>query len=89
MIISVAGTRELPGVAILKDISKLSRVVKSSSATLPLMWQRYLYGSGSAVALLLLVEKNRDGSAPTFSPVFWRYALPLLVSTDNLYFRCQ
>ena len=57
---------------------KTSRVVKSGSAALPLLWRRYL-----AVAPLLLVEKNGDGSAATFSPVFWRYALPLLLSTDN------
>ena len=50
---------------------------------------RYRYCSGAtftvavAVAPLLLVEKNGDGSAATFSPVFWRYALPLLLSTDN------
>jgi hypothetical protein len=48
---------------------------------------RYRYCSGAtytiAVAPLLLVEKNGDGSADTFSPVFWRYALPLLLSTDN------
>ena len=50
---------------------------------------RYRYCSGAtytvavAVAPLFLVEKNGDGSAATFSPVFWRYALPLLLSTDN------
>ena len=50
---------------------------------------RYRYCSGAtftvavAVAPLLLVEKNGDGSAATFSPVFRRYALPLLLSTDN------
>jgi hypothetical protein len=43
-----------------------------------------------AVAPLLLVEKNGDGSAAAFSPVFfWRYALSLLLSAGNLYFGCQ
>ena len=56
---------------------------------------RYRYCSGAtftvavAVAPLLLVEKNGDGSAATFSLVFWRYALPLLLSAQNLYFGCQ
>ena len=48
---------------------------------------RYRYCSGAtftvAVAPILLVQKNGDGSADTFLPVFWRYALTLLLSTDN------
>ena len=44
----------------------------------------YRYYSGAtctvAVAPLILVEKNGDGSAASFSLVCWRYALPLLSS---------
>jgi len=44
---------------------------------------RYRYCSGAtfkvavAVAPLLFIEKNGDGSAATFSRDFWRYALLL------------
>ena len=50
---------------------------------------RYRYCSGVtftvAVALLLLIEKNGGGSAVIlFRRFFWRYALPLLLNTENV-----
>ena len=41
--------------------------------------------SGSA-ATLFHQRRNGERSAATFSLVFWRYALPLLITAEKIYF---
>lgn len=58
----------------------MNRVVKSGSIALPLLYSDATFTVAVAIVLLLMVEKNDDGNAATFSPVFLRYELPLPLS---------